>query len=208
MVAGQQRRVDSTKLHSLVSEVATVPLTSSVKDCLLTVWEDLVQRAATNPASQQTSIAAAAAAAAAVGGVDTSAKTSSDSTAAAAATGGAAAGATTTKRAPKASQLAAQAAVPGIAAFAYLPSESVYLSDDEGNDSSDSSYANDNPQANLLAAMPNSKDVILTALPPHSWASLPSNMWPPALAVSRYLPRKMVPSAVAYPSLPSLAVHK
>ena len=187
MVTGQQRRVDSTKLHSLVSEVATVPLTSSVKDCLLTVWEDLVQRAATNPASQQTSIAAAAAAAA---------------------TGGAAAGATTTKRAPKASQLAAQAAVPGIAAFAYLPSESVYLSDDEGNDSSDSSYANDNPQANLLAAMPNSKDVILTALPPHSWASLPSNMWPPALAVSRYLPRKMVPSAVAYPSLPSLAVHK
>ena len=206
MVAGQQRRVDSTKLHSLVSEVATVPLTSSVKDCLLTVWEDLVQRAATNPASQQASIAAAAA----VGGVDTSAKTSSESTAAAAAaaTGGAAAGATTTKRAPKASQLAAQAAVPGIAAFAYLPSESVYLSDDEGNDSSDSSYANDNPQANLLAAMPNSKDVILTALPPHSWASLPSNMWPPALAVSRYLPRKMVPSAVAYPSLPSLAVHK
>ena len=206
MVSGQQRRVDSTKLHSLVSEVATVPLTSSVKDCLLKVWEDLVQRAATTAATTTTSASSHQA----EGGGDASAKPSSETAPAAAASTGAAVAGATAKRAPKASQLAAQAAIPGIAAFAYLPSDSVYLSDDEANDSSDSSsHALDNPQANQLASMPNSKDVILTTLPPHSWAPLPANMWPPPLAVSRYLPRKMVPAAaVAYPSHPSLAFHK
>ena len=200
MVSGQQRRVDSTKLHSLVSEVATVPLTSSVKDCILNAWEDLVQRAAIT-----TTTTTAASSHMAEGGGDTLAKTSSETAAAAASTGAVAAG-STAKRAPKVNQLA----VPGIAAFAYLPSETMYLSDDEANDSSSSDSTLDNPQANLLASLPNSKDIILTPLPPHSWAPPCSNIitWPPALAVSRYLPRKMVPSAVAYPSLPSLAIHK
>jgi hypothetical protein len=155
-----QRRIDTGKLHAVIAEVATVPLTSVLKDALMQVWDALLAGATPGAAEEVARAAAEAAAMAA---------------------------AATSKRGPKA---AITPSIPGIAPYALLTLDPGSLSDDEADDV-------EGPSTAANPAAWTSKDVILTTLPPHSWAAPPSSLWPPALSVVRYLPRAPSPVTAA-----------
>ena len=152
------RRIDAAKLQALVSEVATVPVTSSLKDCLLRSWDDTLLTSAEEGGAGRLATAADAQAA----GVGA-------------------------KRGPKPTT---GPMGTGLAQYAFVSADAVALvSDDEDEADAFASASSSSSSSVANQQQTHVRDIVLTPLPPHAWAELPTSLWPPTLAVSRHIQR-------------------
>ena len=166
--------MDAAKLYALVAEVATVPVTSSLKDCLLRSWDDALLTSVEDGGAGRAAAAAADAQSLSGGG------------------GG-------TKRGPKPSL---NQTMPGLAQYAFVSADAaVLVSDDEDEADAFMSSSSASSAAANQQQLTHVRDIVLTPLPPHAWAELPTNLWPPSLAVSRHVQRPPV-NASAFPVHP------
>ena len=170
-------RVDTGKLHALVLEGGTVPVSSIIKETIVTIWEKLLGDV-TNANN--------------VDLVDESTDVPRVSVSVAPVTG-------VSKRGPKAVVVQT---IPGLSPFAIIPAELMSLvlktcADDEAEEDINS-FFDVSPQnygeGGTLEAGSNTAlsvkegdwniTTVMTALPPHSWAP-PVNVWPQSMDLSR-----------------------